>query len=368
MSRLTTIVLALAAALICCTWMAAAAPVAGTQNQPPQAGTAEPFLLGLPEQAGPLVVEAHFDFYDINEINDGAETFEFTGVLTLKWKDPRMAFDPAVDGVSEKIYQGDYQFNELATGWYPQVVLVNEAGNFEMGGVILRVEPDGSSTLVQTLDATAEVEFNMSRYPFDKHRLKAIFAVLGYDTNEVLMQVQKDGPGPSAGETRVPQWIVTGVGESVQERPASYAGSLGISSTFVVSVDAMRMPFFVMRLVVFPLVVIVLLSFTVFWMDRSSLGDRINVSFIGILTGVAYILVTSDQLPHISYVTLMHGFLNASFLTMCATVVVNLVVGGFDKQGKYELGDRIDRTCRWAFPLVYFGWLLTMFCVAMFFY
>lgn len=116
MSRLTTIVLALAAALICCTWMAAAAPVAGTQNQPPQAGTAEPFLLGLPEQAGPLVVEAHFDFYDINEINDGAETFEFTGVLTLKWKDPRMAFDPAVDGVSEKIYQGDYQFNELATG------------------------------------------------------------------------------------------------------------------------------------------------------------------------------------------------------------------------------------------------------------
>ena len=367
MSRLTIIVLALAA-LICCTRMAAAAPAGGTQNQPPQTGTAEPFLLGLPEQAGPLVVEAHFDFYDINEINDGAETFEFTGVLTLKWKDPRIAFDPAVDGVNEKIYQGDYQFNELATGWYPQVVLVNEAGNFEMGGVILRVEPDGTSTLVQTLDATAEVEFNMSRYPFDKHQLKAIFAVLGYDKNEVLMQVQKDGPGPSAGETRVPQWIVTGVGESVQERPASYAGSLGISSTFVVSVDAMRMPFFVMRLVVFPLVVIVLLSFTVFWMDRSSLGDRINVSFIGILTGVAYILVTSDQLPHISYVTLMHGFLNASFLTMCATVVANLVVGGFDKQGKYETGDRIDRTCRWAFPLVYFGWLLTMFCVAMFFY
>jgi len=279
-----------------------------------------------------------------------------------------MAFDPAVDGVGEKIFQGDYQFNELATGWYPQVVLVNEAGGFDMGGVILRVAPDGSSTLIQTLDATAEVEFNMSRYPFDKHRLKAVFAVLGYDKNEVLMEVQKDGPGPSAGETRVPHWIVTGVGESVRERPASYAGQLGISSTFVVSVDAMRMPFFVMRLVVFPLVVIVLLSFTVFWMDRSSLGDRINVSFIGILTGVAYILVTSDQLPHISYVTLMHGFLNASFLTMCATVVVNLVVGGFDKQGKYELGDRVDRACRWVFPLVYFGWLLTMFGVAMIFY
>jgi len=368
MSKLFMTVMALAVALLCCTHMAAASPVAGSQSQPPQAGTAEPFLLGPPKQAGPIVVEAHFDFYDINEINDGAETFEFTGVLTLKWNDPRMAFDPAVEGVDEKIFQGDYQFNELATGWYPQVILVNEAGSFEMNGVTLRVGPDGTSTLIQRLNAAAEVEFNMSRYPFDRHRLKAVFEVLGFDKDEVLMQVQSDGTGPSVGETRVPQWIVTGVSESVHERPENYAGRLGVSSTFVVSVDAMRMPFFVMRLVAFPLIVIVLLSFTVFWMDRSSLGDRISVSFIGILTGVAYILVTSDQLPHISYVTLMHGFLNLSFLTMCATVVINLVVGGLDKQGKFELGDRIDRACRWAFPLAYFGLMFVMFGVALIFY
>jgi altronate hydrolase len=34
------------------------------------------------------------------------------------------------------------------------------------------------------------------------------------------------------------------------------------------------------------LMVIVLLTFSVFWMDRSSLGDRLSVSFIGILTSV----------------------------------------------------------------------------------
>lgn len=63
-------------------------------------------------------------------------------------------------------------------------------------------------------------------------------------------------------------------------------------------------------------------------MDSSSLGDRISVSFIGVLTAVAYLLVTSDQLPHISYVTLMHGFVNVSFMTMCATVV-NQSGGGY---------------------------------------
>jgi len=106
---------------------------------------------------------------------------------------------------------------------------------------------------------------------------------------------------------------------------------------------------------VVPLIVIVLLSFSVFWMDRSSLGDRINVSFIGILTGVAYQIVVSDLVPRISYSTLIHGFLNLSFILMCATVAINLIVGSLDQKGKSELGNRIDRRCRWIFPLVYFS-------------
>jgi len=108
--------------------------------------------------------------------------------------------------------------------------------------------------------------------------------------------------------------------------------------------------------------------FLVFWMEKSSLGDRVSVSFIGILTGVTYQIMMSDQLPSISYVTLMHGFLGLSFLTMCATVVINLVVGALDQQGKSELADRIDCRCRWGFSLAYFGLMLIMVWVAMVFF
>ena len=83
---------------------------------PPRTASSEPFLLAPPKDVGPIVVRARFALHDINEINDGAETFEFTGVLTLTWHDPRQAFDPAVVGVEEKIFQGSYQADELATG------------------------------------------------------------------------------------------------------------------------------------------------------------------------------------------------------------------------------------------------------------
>lgn len=354
---------------VCCLQLAITDSISRADNDLPRTGSSEPFLLSPPKQPGPVVVWAHFKLHDINEINDEAETFEFAGVLTLKWHDPRQAFDPAVTGAKEKVFQGDYQFNELSPGWYPQDVLINESGLNQKNGVILRVQPDGTSTLVETLNAVAKDEINLRRFPFDGHHLEVIFEVLGFDKDEVLLKVEVDDTASTiAREVKVPEWVVTGFNLSVRDRSSSHTGRRGVSSAFVVGVDIQRKPFYIVRLVIFPLIVIVLLSFTVFWMDRSTLGDRVSVSFIGILTAVTYQLVVSDHLPRIAYFTLIHGFLNLSLLVMCATVVINLVVGSLDKQGKSELGDRLDRRCRWGFPLAYFGILFIMFGVAMLFF
>jgi hypothetical protein len=337
-----------------------AAQGAGSAPPQPPPASVSSFLLGPPPGDGPVVVRASFHLRDVNEIDDQAETFEFEGVMTLTWRDERQAFDPAVAGVDEKIFQGGYQFNEVSTGWFPQMVLVNESGSYEKYGVVLRVRPDGTTTLIETIDAVAEADLDLRRYPFDRQRLDAVFEVLGFDTDEVALEAVPDatGSGENADRSvRIPQWSLEGVSTSIRDRHVAYAGRRGVASAFVVRMDLRRQPLFMLRLVVLPLGLMVILSWSVFWMERSSLGDRINVSFIGILTAVAYQIVVSEVLPHISYVTLMNGFLQLSFLVMCATVVVNLVVGSLDKRGEVAAGDRVDRRCRWIFPLVYFGLL-----------
>src|SRR5262245_28345652 len=120
--------MALVVSFVCCTLMAVADPIAGSETEPTRTGSSGLALLAPPTEAGGVVVRARFVLRDINEINDGSETFEFRGVLTLKWHDRRQAFDPAIVGVHEKVFQGNYQVNELSTGWYPQVVLANESG------------------------------------------------------------------------------------------------------------------------------------------------------------------------------------------------------------------------------------------------
>ena len=207
----------------------------------------------------------------------------------------------------------------------------------------------------------AHLVFRRDGIAFLEHAVEVdVTEVLEHDVRHaVLLAVLIVGD-----DVRMPQWTATELNTSIRERPARYAGRRGVSAALVVSVNVQRASFFIRRLIFIPLVAIVLLSFSVFWMDQSSLGDRISVSFIGILTGVAYQIVMSDFLPRISYFTLMNAFLNISFLTMCATVVINLVVGALDKRGNYELGDRIDHRCLWIFPLTYLGLILVIFGIA----
>lgn len=363
MNKLASLAVTLAVVVFCGLRIAAAQPVSEPASDPPQAAPSAAFVLGPPKDDGPVVVRASFEFHDIDEISEEKETFEFTGVLTLRWHDKRQAFDPDVVGVGEKIYQGDYQFNELAPSWFPQVVLVNSSDSIEQQGVVLRVRPDGTQTLKVKLTAVAKTEFNLRRYPFDEQRLEAVFEVLGFDDSEVRLEVESQAP-VSAGRLWIPQWTIIGISMSTRDHLASYVGGRDVESAFVTTIDVQRQYFYVSRLVILPLIVIVLLSFSVFWMDRASLGDRISVSFIGILTAVAYQVVMNEILPRIAYMTWIDGFLNVSFLLMVGTVIINLVVGALDQRGRHDVAHRVDHLCRWIFPLSYFGLILILFGVA----
>ena len=230
--------------------------------------------------------------------------------------------------------------------------------------MVLRVKPNGTSSLTQAIEGVAKVNLKMWRFPFDRQRLEMVFRLVGFDASEIAFHASPIATSEKGPLTKVPQWILESIDASTRTLDASTPDGTGAASTFVVAVDVKRKPLFMLRLVVLPLGLIVVLSWSVFWMDRSSLGDRMSVSFVGILTAVAYQITLAGIVPSVSYLTLMHGFLNLSFLMMCATVAINLYVGGADMHG-HQHGDAIDRRCRWIFPLTFLGlnilWLAVIF-------
>ncbi len=323
-------------------------------------GSAQVRLLGPPETERPVPVGVGFFLSDIVEIDDGQKTFEFEGVLTLSWYDERQSFDPVEEGTSEKVYQGDYQFSELATGWWPQLVLRNESGMYERQGVVLRILPNGSITYVEEMQAVAEVPMDLHRIPFDRQRFEVVFEVLGFDASEVLLAADPDETGASAGIS-VTQWRL----ESLTAEDRIYEATFSSGREETVSAVAFEFPIrrnsgFLLRVIVLPLLILVGLSWSVFWMDAESLGDRMSISFVGILTVVAFQIVVSDMLPRIPYFTILSSFLLISYLTLVAGVTVNLRVGVLDRRGEHAVGNRLDMTCRWLFPLGYLSAIALM--------
>lgn len=308
--------------------------------------------LTLPDEI-PVIVSLSLQIQSINEIDDEAEAFEFSGVIELTWIDKRLAFDQGQNRSSEKLYTGTFQVDEIAPSWYPQLVIANVAGMDNRDAVLFRVAADGRCTLVQTVNAIVESKLDLRRYPFDRQRLDIEFEILGFSSEEAILQVPSTPSEVDSTRRQIPQWTVINETITVRSRDASIAGVKSKTSVLVVSIEVQRKSFFVIRLVLLPLLIIVLLSWSVFWMDPHASGDRLNVSFIGILTVVAYQLVVGDILPQIAYMTFIHSFLNFSFLLMCATVPLNLLIGSIERRGHTALCRRVNLSCRWAFILVY---------------
>lgn len=302
-----------------------------------------------PPEADPVVVRVGFFLRDVNQIEEAEQRFEFEGILTLQWTDPGRAFDPAEIGVDERVYQGEYEVAELASVWRPQLVLANGSGGYERQATLLRHRFDGRMTYVQELNAFAEIPVELRRFPFDRESLRIVFEPLGFAADEVVLELDPATTGTRPGGVSVSEWRLEAFGGT---RGSDEVGDEAVSSA-VFTLEVARLPGFLVRVVIIPMMVLVALSWSVFWMDRESLGDRMDISFIGILTVVAYQIMVSSTLPRIPYFTIMSGFIYASFFTICASVIVNLTVGRLDRTGRSELGNRVDRTCRWAFPLAY---------------
>lgn len=312
---------------------------------------------GPPGADGPVVVDIGFFLSDLTYVDDEQETFGFEGVLTMSWTDPRQAFDPVATGYDEKLFQGAYQLDEVFVGWRPQLILANESGQYDHQGALLRVRSDGRMTYVQEIAAVADTRMRLRRFPFDSQSFYAVFEVLGFDSHRVVLRPDPSTTGKWDDErhhVRIPQWSPPAVSAAIREFDPSYGGANDAPATaFVLRVEMARESAYILRLVILPVAVLVMLSWSVFWMDRSSLGDRMDISFLGILTVVAFQITVSGQIPKISYLTVAGAFLNISFLTMCASVVVNLLVGRLDQRGQHALGDRVDARCRIAFPTTY---------------
>jgi hypothetical protein len=330
------------------------------------------YIGGPPPGDEPLKVRIGFNLVNITDVDEKEENIDFEGAVFMRWKDHRLAHDPASVGslnwvpgdysrVPRKIYMGDFRVKEIYPGWRPHLVIPNGIGDRVITNVAIGIWPDGMVTYMETFGAKVEVPMRMRRFPFDKQSLDVFFHPFGYRRGEVLLVPDENLSHEWDQDTGIAQWIREGA--AMHERASSmvrFNETVDTISEYVVTIQIKRRPRHVLVSLVLPLILLVSLTWVVFWMDEESISNRVNISFIGILSVVAYYFVILDSVPEISYLTLMDAFILATFFVLAAGVVVNVVVDKLNRANRKANADGLDRICRWAFPAGYASVTLLM--------
>jgi hypothetical protein len=146
----------------------------------------------FPEVSTPIRVGVSVYVISASKIVDAASTFDATLDVQLRWRDPRLAFDPLEMGTDRQEIGNEAAVAKLATIWTPQITFPNvgDKARIDPG---LFIYADGTAVLVQRVKATFDSKLKLAAFPFDTQALSIKLASPRYSMNQVvLVQEQRD--------------------------------------------------------------------------------------------------------------------------------------------------------------------------------
>ena len=192
-------------------------------------------------------------------------------------------------------------------------------------------------------------DFDLRRFPFDRQLLELEIESFRWTEESLVWMPDEAGTGFSE-DFEIPEWRIARVGSRVETARA--LRSPDPFSRFVFEIEVEREAGFYVWKVMLPLIIIVGLSWSVFWMTEERVAGRSRITATGVLTIVAYQFVVAEELPRIAYLTLLDKMMILSFVLLAVTVVESLVIARY-QEDDMPRALRIDRACRWIFPSAY---------------
>jgi hypothetical protein len=305
----------------------------------PLAPTAPPL-----NQGQPIDVAIGLHIVNIASINEVSEQFQMDSYLFERWKDPRLAFTPKGPDDNER----DYTAGQI---WIPQLEMINAALPRTVYDTSIRVTPDGTVKYVERSNAVLSSRFELRRFPFDRQSLVIIIHPFLVDGPRIRFRLL-DHAAWTASEfatySSLAQWRLNAVEPQITSAPTY--GELTIpEARFAVSVDR-RSSFFLWK-VFLPLLLMVVLSWAVFWIEPNDLSNQIQVAVTTILTVIAFAFAISATMPRLPYLTYIDAFFLECYIYVFIAVVELMTVHVTHRiERRRDLGVKIRSYSRWLIP------------------
>ena len=283
-------------------------------------------------------VEVKMVLLDVDEVDNVRQSFTANLVVVARWQDQSLAHE-GPDSISRP----------MADIWYPSFQILNQQKLVATFPKAVEISPDGTVTYRQRYWGTFSQPLELDSFPFDKQRLTVILASVGFDMQSVRLV-----PAATSGistQLSIPDWDVTGWDFVSSSLPMEEEGFQVQGMVF--SLDVKRDTNYFKWKVILPLVLIVMMSWMVFWIDPSLVASQISVSVTAMLTMIAYRFALAGLIPRLPFLTTLDLFVLVSTLAVFISMLEVLFTAHLATHDQLKKARLIDRHARWVLPLIY---------------
>jgi len=322
-----------------------AAAVGAAAGDPSRPG-ANPLLEPPAGNGHPVAVTISLALLNLTDIDEVGERFHINAYLFMGWHDPRLKYvqtpqQPAV--------------NRYAKGeiWSPTVEVINAVDPRQSFDTKLRTNPDGVVSYTERFSVAVTSRFALRSFPFDSQTLNLVirpyigerkeFSLVA-DPRHTRMVVEFKSYSSLAS------WDVRAL--DVQTATAQAADGSSVSEArFQLSLKR-KSAFYVYKVIV-PLLLMVSLSWAVFWIEPGDLATQVQIAVTTVLTIIAFAFAISANLPRVPYLTFIDAFFLTCYIFVFVAIIELMSVHLSHRTSGAELAVRIRRHSRWAVPLAF---------------
>jgi hypothetical protein len=295
--------------------------------------------IGRPSpELGPTKVEVKMFLSDVDDVDGANQNFKANVFFELRWHDPRLVHED-LDGISRP----------LAEVWHPRIQLFNQQKVWKTFADVIGISPNGDATYRQRVWGSFSQPLELRDFPFDQQVFEIQLIATAYTSEEVDLVVD---PKSGIGEQfSLPDWNI--VDWKVESRPIQTFPGEAKSAAVTFSFEGTRRIGYFVGKVIIPLILIVAMSWIVFWIDPKQAASQISVAITAMLTLIAYRFAIGTNLPLVEYMTRLDLFILGSSILIFSSLVLVVITSSLANSDRLFEAREIDLWCRWLFPIVF---------------
>ena len=307
-----------------------------------------------PDQNGsPTKVKVALILLDLIDINETKESIDVDFVLALQWQDARLS----------KHARGSSLENcrvRLNSIWNPDIFVVNgQAQNFHLdSGRDVDIDEYGVVRVQKRMTGALTSPMKLRDFPLDDQRVKILISSFEYSSKDVSFIIDK-ATTAAAGKvhTEAPTgWKILSVtNEVLPDATLEGWGSYARMQNIIV---VQRLFGYWFWKLVLPITLIVLMAWSVFWLDPEVFTPQITIAATSVFTLIAFQLSLKATLPQIEYLTRADQMIVGSTVLVFIALGQAVVTSRLVQHGRLELARRADVYGRWIYLSIYLGMIL----------